>query len=367
MNSRHCVVFGDSRRMDDVEENSVDLVVTSPPYPMIEMWDDLFSSFSSDIAALVKNKEGAQAFELMHKELDQVWKELNRVVKPSGFVCINIGDATRKMGQDFQLYSNHSRIIHAMVKLGFQPLPVILWQKSTNSPNKFMGSGMLPAGAYVTLEHEYILIFRKGGKREFSCAQQKQNRNESAMFWEERNTWYSDTWRLKGVRQNTGKDNLRQRNAAFLFELPHRLINMYSVKGDTVFDPFLGTGTTLCAAIVSERNSIGMECDENFANLIAENIHNCAMLSSDTINTRLAAHKAFILSRLEAGRQIKHHNPFYDFPVVTRQETQIRFHPVLQITCENLGDISVEYSTDIKKLPVIKPQVKNTDPQLLLF
>ena len=79
-------------------------------------------------------------------------------------------------------------------RLGFQSIPLILWRKQTNAPNKFMGSGMLPAGAYVTLEHEYILVLRKGSKREFKKAEEKRNRHESAIFWEERNIWYSDIW-----------------------------------------------------------------------------------------------------------------------------------------------------------------------------
>jgi len=344
MNSHHSIRFGDSRKMDKIKKDSIDLVVTSPPYPMIEMWDDLFSSFSSEIDISLNNEDGPVAFELMNRELDTVWRELQRVVKPSGFVCINIGDATRKIGKHFQLYSNHSRITSTMVRFGFQPLPVILWKKATNSPNKFMGSGMLPAGAYVTLEHEYILIFRKGGKREFLTSEQKQNRHESAIFWEERNNWYSDTWNIKGVRQKIGKNNLRERNAAYPFEFAHRLINMYSVKGDTVLDPFLGTGTTTAAAIVSERNSIGIEYDENFIDLITETIQDCPTLSVSTINTRLENHRNFIRSRLEDGKDLKHHNIFYDFKVVTKQETKIKFNPVFKLNSHNLTNIEVEYS-----------------------
>lgn len=367
MNSKHSIFFCDSRKMDKVMDASVDLVVTSPPYPMIEMWDELFSSFSSKIKTSLKKEDGAKAFELMHVELDSVWRELQRVIKPSGFVCVNIGDATRKIGKEFQLYSNHSRITNTMVQLGFQPLPIVLWKKATNSPNKFMGSGMLPAGAYVTLEHEYILIFRKGGKRNFLSPVQKQNRNESAIFWEERNNWYSDTWTIKGVKQKIGKNNLRERNAAYPFELVHRLISMYSVKGDTVLDPFLGIGTTTAAAIVAERNSIGIEFDENFNDLIADAVSDCPVLSATTINSRLENHREFVLSRLEDGKDIKNHNNFYDFPVVTKQETQIKLNPILKINSDNLRQIEVEYYEDSRTLPVILPPPKKSGSQLLLF
>jgi DNA modification methylase len=89
-----------------------------------------------------------------------------------------------------------------MLKLGFTNLPNILWRKQTNAPNKFMGSGMMPPGAYVTLEHEHILIFRNGGKRQFNSQKEKTNRRQSAFFWEERNQWFSDVWMdLKGARQ----------------------------------------------------------------------------------------------------------------------------------------------------------------------
>ena len=104
-----------------------------------------------------------RAFELMHAELDKVWDECFRVLKSGGFLCINIGEATRTVGNEFRLYNNSSRIVSHCTGLGMVNLPNILWRKQTNAPNKFMGSGMLPCGAYVTLEHEWILIFRKGG------------------------------------------------------------------------------------------------------------------------------------------------------------------------------------------------------------
>lgn len=86
--------------------------------------------------------------------------------------------------------------------MGFSNLPNIIWKKPTNSPNKFMGSGTLPVGAYVTLEHEFILLFRKDSKRVFESDQDKQLRKESAFFWEECNQWFSDSWDLKGISQN---------------------------------------------------------------------------------------------------------------------------------------------------------------------
>ena len=136
-----------------------------------------------------------------------------------------------------------------------------------------MGSGMLPAGAYVTYEHEYILIFRKGGKRLFGTEEEKARRRVSAYFWEERNVWFSDIWiDLKGAAQGLCNKSVRNRSGAYPLELAFRLICMYSLYGDLVFDPFLGTGTTTTAAIVTGRNSIGAECHRELYPAISESV-----------------------------------------------------------------------------------------------
>jgi modification methylase len=234
MESIHKIYFQNANKMNVIESGSVALIVTSPPYPMIEMWNELFVQPSKAIQNALNAGKGMEAFELMHQLLDPVWREVYRVLTPGGIACINIGDATRTLGDNFILYPNHARILNAMVKIGFTPLPEILWRKQTNAPNKFMGSGMMPPGAYVTLEHEHILILRKGAKREFHRDVDKQNRRESAFFWEERNHWYSDVWMdLKGTTQKLSENNARLRSAAYPFELPYRLINMFSVKGSS--------------------------------------------------------------------------------------------------------------------------------------
>lgn len=216
--TKHKIIIGAAQKMEPLENNSIELVVTSPPYPMIKMWDEVMAKQNPEIQTYLDKNDGANAFEFMHLELDKVWKEVERVLIPGGFACINIGDATRTINGNFSLYPNHSRIIAAFLKLGFSNLPNILWRKQTNAPNKFMGSGMLPSGAYVTLEHEWILIFRKGGKRQFKSDIQKLRRKESSFFWEERNIWFSDLWDLKG--QNKRLTTLRQEK-----EVLHILLN----------------------------------------------------------------------------------------------------------------------------------------------
>ncbi|MBN2535476.1 MAG: site-specific DNA-methyltransferase [Spirochaetales bacterium] len=331
MESTHNIYIRDSRDLSVIEDRSIDLIVTSPPYPMIQMWDQLFSDMSQGIEDRLLNEDGDKAFELMHKELDKVWKELYRVTKEGSFVCINIGDATRTIGNRFQLYSNHSRIIHAMKQTGFDTLPVILWRKQTNAPNKFMGSGMLPAGAYVTLEHEYILIFRKGNKRIFSNESAKRKRMESSFFWEERNQWFSDTWDFKGISQTLNHKELRNRSAAYPFELAYRLINMYSLQGDTVLDPFSGTGTTAYACIASGRNSTGMEIDNNLAKIIFEDLDKIKYQANQRIVKRIQDHKDFIAEYKNRKGAAKYINSSHNFPVVTRQETRLVINEITDI------------------------------------
>ncbi len=311
---------------------------------MIAMWDEIFSRQNSKISEALKASKGLQAFEQMHKELDKVWRGVYRVLKNGGFVCINIGDATRTLNELFSLYSNHSRILQYLIKLGFNALPDILWRKQTNAPNKFMGSGMLPAGAYVTLEHEYILILRKGFKREFPTAASKTNRHESALFWEERNIFFSDVWMdIKGTTQKLNDREDRARSAAYPFELAYRLINMYSVKGDTVFDPFLGTGTTTAAAIASARNSIGYEIDNSLKDAIFKT-DGIVDFANEYIRQRLNRHIDFVSQRIQSKKTLKHINNYYGFPVITMQEKKLIFNDLIKAKTLPDNIMEVSYS-----------------------
>jgi DNA modification methylase len=343
MKTTHKIIFGNANKMNDVPDNTVDLMVTSPPYPMIEMWDDIFAGQKAIIGDALRSEEGKIAFELMHKELDKVWKEVYRVLKSRGFACINIGDATRKIGEEFRLYPNHSRILQYCQKLGFSSLPEILWRKQTNAPNKFMGSGMLPAGAYVTLEHEFILILRKGNKREFTEEEDKLRRQKSAYFWEERNVWFSDVWEdLKGTRQNDIDKEVRERSGAYPFELAYRLINMFSLKEDTVLDPFLGTGTTTIAAMATARNSIGVEIDPNFRKHLFLRFRKVIDFSNELIENRIVNHLNFVQERIKTKGRLGYTSKVYGFPVMTSQETEITFDELSKIR-EKEDAVEVEY------------------------
>ncbi len=350
MKTTHKITFGNANDMQDIQDSSIDLMVTSPPYPMIAMWDGIFSKQNPAIGDALKKEDGKTAFELMHRELDKVWSEVYRVLKRGGFACINVGDATRTIGDGFRLYSNHSRILQSCLKIGFNALPEILWRKQTNAPNKFMGSGMIPAGAYVTLEHEFILIFRKGGKRQFTSTEEKLRRLRSGYFWEERNIWFSDVWQgLNGVRQNEIDKRIRQRSGAYPFELAYRLVNMFSCKEDTVLDPYLGTGTTTMAAMTAGRNSIGIEIDLKFKEQLSSRFADIVELANQRINHRLLNHLRFIDERSKIKKPL-YKNKHYVFPVVTNQETEIIFDELHWIEAKDDNVFEVEYREDSPEL-----------------
>ena len=345
MKTTHQIIFNNSKKMDSISANSIDLIVTSPPYPMIKMWDETFCMQNPLIRDALNRSSGVEAFELMHKELDRVWDEIYRVLKEGGFACINIGDATRTVNKDFRLYPNHARILNYLLKIGFSALPDILWRKQTNSPNKFMGSGMLPAGAYVTLEHEYILIVRKGSKREFKTVEEKRNRRESAIFWEERNIFFSDIWMdIKGTTQKMRADNARLRSGAYPFELAYRLVNMYSAKKDIVLDPFLGTGTTMVAAMATCRNSTGFEIDLNLRDTIHAVESNIVCFSNQYLQNRIKKHIDFAADRIKTKGTLKYKNKFYGFPVVTRQERELIINELTSINDVGKNRFEVSYS-----------------------
>ena len=345
--------------MSVLSDGSVDLVVTSPPYPMIEMWDDIFAQQNIEIESKL-NKYPSEAFELMHAELDKVWSECYRVLKDGGFLCINIGDATRTINGKFCLYNNHTRIASACLSLGFSNLPNIIWRKVTNAPNKFMGSGMMPCGAYVTLEHEWILIFRKGDKRPYKTEAEKKARRCSSFFWEERNVWFSDLWDLKGVKQIINNTKTRERSASYPLEIPYRLINMYSQIGDVVLDPFMGLGTTAIAAMILERNSIGFEIDKALADSIMENVQSYSIdMFNGLIKSRYDKHLQFVVERKNIGKEVKYFNDNLSCYVMTKQELEITFHYLTAMECtssENMLSFETDYesSSNMKELPYIK-------------
>jgi DNA modification methylase len=280
LSTKHKVILGNSQQMPELADSSIHLMVTSPPYPMIKMWDTLFAGMDPKITELWQELKTdrqeetvTHIYERMHENLAKVWHEAYRALVDGGIACINIGDATRTINGSFRLFANHSKIIEHCERIGFKTLPYVLWKKPTTKPKykgkgAFLGSGFLPPNAYVTLDCEFILLFRKGKLRQFPPNDQR--RYDSAFTKKERDEWFSQIWTLAGTRQT--ESQIERRIAAFPEEIANRLIRMFSVKGDTVLDPFLGSGTTTIAAMRNERNSVGYETDPNLLTLMRKKL-----------------------------------------------------------------------------------------------
>ena len=173
MPTEHKIIFGNSQQIPELDDFSIQLMVTSPPYPMIKMWDAQFSRIKPQLATLWhaleadgKEETVNQIYGAMREVLAKVWRETFRVLVDGGIACINIGDATRTVNGKFRIFPNHSRIIEHCGKAGFTTLPYILWKKPTTKPKykgkgAFLGSGFLPPNAYVTLDCEFIISFQK--------------------------------------------------------------------------------------------------------------------------------------------------------------------------------------------------------------
>jgi DNA modification methylase len=208
---------------------------------------------------------------------------------------------------------------------------------------------MLPAGAYVTLEHEHLLIFRKGNRREFHSAVDKASRRRSAYFWEERNTWFSDLWEIRGTDQRLPGRGARARSAAFPFEIPFRLVLMFSCAGDLVLDPFLGTGTTVLAAAASGRHSCGYEMDRRVAAHAQARVANSTEFLNNRLRLRLEEHRTFVRSRKPGT--LRYTNPRLEMPVMTRQERELLVPFVTKIEPLEAHRYQVHYSLVPQPMP----------------
>jgi hypothetical protein len=142
---------------------------------------------------------------------------------------------------------------------------------------------------------------------------------------------------LNGTKQNNIDKAIRDRSGAFPFELPYRLINMYSIKGDTILDPFLGTGTTAVASMATGRNSIGFEVDPNFKDHIFARFADVVNFSNQQIENKLRKHVAFVHERTKTHGELGYISKYYGFPVMTNQETEILF--------DELSKIEVKYNS----------------------
>ena len=245
---------GDARSLSAIPDESVHLVVTSPPYWTLKEYNDSPGQMGH-----------IEDYEAFLDELDKVWRESLRVLVPGGRAVIVVGDvavARRDFGRHL-VFPLHSDIQVRCRKIGFDNLNPIIWYKIANAKFEvnngnpgFLGKPYEP-NAIIKNDMEYILMQRKpGGYRKPTESQRELSRISKENFHE----WFRQIWTLTGA-------STRHHPAPFPVEVAERLIRMFSFVGDTVLDPFVGTGTTVIAAARSNRSGIGIEVDPDYHQL----------------------------------------------------------------------------------------------------
>ena len=227
-------IFGSSENMKELPDNSIHLMITSPPYNVSKEYDEDLSL-----------KEYLQF-------LENSFKETYRVLVNGGRACINVANLGRKPYIPLSDY-----ISKMMIAIGFNMRGEIIWNKAASaSPSTAWGSWQSAANPILRDIHEYILIFSKGDyKREKGG---KENSITKEQFME----WTKSIWTM-----NAESARRIGHPAPFPEELPNRLIQLYSFKGDIILDPFMGSGTTAVSAIKSERKFIGYDISQEYINL----------------------------------------------------------------------------------------------------
>jgi modification methylase len=259
MATTHRVLLGDARDLSQVEDGAVQLVVTSPPYWTLKRYHD----HPDQLGAI-------EDYLRFLDELDRVWRECFRVLALGGRLCIVVGDvclSRRKAGRH-RVVPLHADITTRAVAAGFDNLAPIFWYKIANiqtemdRPGYFLGKPFEPNGI-IKNDVEYILMLRKPGEYRHPTAEQReQSRIPKDLY----HRWYRQIW------DDVGGASTREHPAPYPMEIADRLIRMFSFAGDTVLDPFLGTGTTTLAAMDAGRNSIGIEIDPLYLRTVRQRL-----------------------------------------------------------------------------------------------
>ena len=263
----HKIINGDSRQMTELIDNSIHLVITSPPYWQLKDYGS-------------KNQIGFDDnYENYINHLNLTWQECYRVLHNGCRLCINIGDQFARSiyyGR-YKIIPIHTEIIKFCEIIGFDFMGSIIWQKATTMNTtggaSIMGSFPNPRNGIVKLDFEYILLFKKQGEAPKPTKEQKEN---SKMSNEEWNTYFNGHWYFSGAKQD-------KHLAMFPEELPRRLIKMFSFPDEIILDPFMGSGTTALAAKKLNRNSIGYEINSDFIPIIKNKIGQNDVLKNDFI------------------------------------------------------------------------------------
>lgn len=256
MITKHKIIIGDSRKMEEISDESIHLIITSPPYWQLK-----------DYGA--ENQIGFNdSYENYINNLNLVWNECFRILHDGCRLCINIGDqfARSVYYGRYKIIPIRTEIIKFCETIGFDYMGAIIWQKpttmNTTGGATVMGSFPYPRNGIIKIDYEFILIFKKPGN---PPKVSKELKEKSKLSKEEWNEYFSGHWNFNGEKQI-------KHLAMFPEELPKRLIKMFSFFGDTILDPFLGSGTTTLAAKNLNRNSIGYEINENFLSIIKEKV-----------------------------------------------------------------------------------------------
>ena len=244
---------GDARNLSFIPDESVHLVVTSPPYWILKRYHDNPGQMGH-----------IEDYDMFIEELLKVWRHCYRILVPGGRLVCVVGDvclSRRKHGRHV-VVPLHSDIAVSCRKIGFDNLNPIIWYKITkatyevNNGTRFFGKPYEP-NAIIKNDIEFILMERKpGGYRKPTVEQRRLSMIERKDY----ETWFQQIWTVPGA-------STRKHPAPFPFELAYRLIRMFSFWGDTVVDPFCGTGTTMLAAIKTNRHSIGVEIDSEYCQM----------------------------------------------------------------------------------------------------
>jgi site-specific DNA-methyltransferase (adenine-specific) len=256
MKTHHKIINGDSRNMSELPDNSIHLAITSPPYWQLKDYgtEDQIGFHDS--------------YENYINNLNLVWKECYRVLHNGCRICINIGDqfARAVYYGRYKVIPIREEIIKFCENIGFDYMGAIIWQKVTTSNTTGggiqMGSYPFPRNGILKLDYEFILVFKKLGDAPKPAKEQKELSQMTAEEW---NTFFAGHWNFAGARQNN-------HIAMFPEELPRRLIRMFSFVGESILDPFVGSGTTALAARNLDRNSVGYEINSEFIPVIKDKL-----------------------------------------------------------------------------------------------